>query len=640
MASQSRLLRERRFLPFFLTQFLGAANDNVFKFAFTLLATYHTAELTHWSSATVVNAIAAVFVLPFLLFSATCGQLADKCDKTRILQGVKALEVGIMLLGAYGFLGHHAIALLSAVFLLGVHSTVFGPAKYAYLPQHLNPQEIVGGNGLVEMGTFVAILMGTIGGGMLYARGTAHGNLMPVVAGTLVLAGLGVVTSLFIPRTPSLSPNLRINWNPVSETLNNLRIAARQRAVFLSILGISWLWFFGAVFLTQFSPFAKDVLRANDTVVTLLLTVFSIGIALGSALCERLSGRQVEIGLVPFGSIGMTVFAMDLCFASHSFPATLAVQHGSMLGTDGLLTLAGFVHAHGAFRLLADLFLMAMFAGFYSVPLYALIQTRCEPDYRSRIAAANNILNALFMIVSSGVAAGLFALGLSIPTLFLVVGLLNALVALYIYSLVPEFLLRFVAWMLIHTVYRLRKVNTDAIPETGAALLVCNHVSFADAVILMAISPRPIRFVMHHRIFKTRGMRWFFRIARAIPIASGKDDPVLLEQAMLAVSDALKAGDLVCIFPEGRVTDTGEMYPFKNGVRRIVERDPVPVIPLALRGMWGSFFSRAYGRAMSRPFARRPFARIAVHVGEPMSPEEAIPERLFDAVAALRGDDR
>lgn len=627
---QFRLLRERRFAPFFWTQFLGAMNDNVFKVAFTSLVTYHTALFNDVDPRSAAFLIAAIFIAPFVLFSATSGQIADKIEKSRLIRLVKTLEILIMLVGLAGFVMHSAPLLYTGTFLMGLHSTLFGPVKFAYLPQHLDEGELVGGNGLVEMGTFVAILFGTLIGGEL-AGWQRSGELVgPLWVGVacLVIAIAGRLTSGRVPVSPAPQPDLRINWNPVTETWRNLMLARTSRTVFLSLLGISWLWFLGATFLSSFFSFAKDVLGGNQDVVTLLLAVFSIGIGVGSLLCERLSGRHVEVGLVPFGSIGMTVFAVDLYFASRG-------------GSAGTLTgIAGFLATPANWRVLADLFLLAMFGGFYSVPLYALIQSRSMPTHRARIIAANNILNALFMIASSLLALALTAAGFTIPELFLVVGLLNALVAIYIYSLVPEFLLRFVAWILVHTVYRLKRIDTRHIPAQGAALLVCNHVSFADAVVLMAASPRPVRFVMDHRIFRVPLLSWFFRQAKTIPIAPAYEDAALLERAYDEIARALEAGDLVCIFPEGKITADGSISPFRQGVQKIIRRTPVPVVPMALRGLWGSFFSRRGAPAMTRPFRRGILSRLEVVVGEPIAPEAATPEGLWEVVKTLRGDRR
>lgn len=626
--NQFALLRERRFAPLFWVQFLGAANDNIFKFAFTLLATYAAQK---WGGVEPYFAgflIGALFIAPFVLFSATSGQLADKLEKSWFIRRVKDAEIVVMVIGAAGLALQSAPLVYAAIFLLGLQSTVFGPVKYSYLPQHLNAHEVTGGNGMVEMGTFVAILLGTIGGGLLIGQFGDRGAFATAGA-VLLIAVLGRVAAQFVPHSPAADPGLRINWNPVSETWTNLKIAHGDVAVFNSIIGISWLWFFGSIFLTSFTPFARTNLGGNESVVTFLLAVFSIGIGAGSLACERLSGRRVEIGLVPFGSIGMTVFAVDLYFASVAFAPM----------TNG--TLNQFLASPGALRIVIDLALLALFAGLYSVPLYALIQTRADRARVARIVAANNILNAVFMVVASVAATALLGAGLSIPQLFLVTALMNAAVALYIYRLVPEFLLRFLAWVLSHSLYRVRSINTDSIPAEGAAVLACNHVSFVDAVLIMGVSPRPIRFVMDHRIFKIPLMNWFFKNAKAIAIAPAREDPKMLERANQRIDAALAEGDLVCIFPEGKITFDGELSPFKQGVQKIVERVPVPVYPMALRGLWGSFFSRYGGAAFSRPVEARLRrglrSKVELVVGEPLPPDQVTPELLMARVAALRG---
>jgi 1-acyl-sn-glycerol-3-phosphate acyltransferase len=622
--SQFALLTERRFLPFFLTQFFGAANDNVFKFAFSVLATYSAADWGGMEPKSAGAVIGGIFILPFVLFSATSGQLADKYDKAALIRFVKNLEIAIMLAIAAGFVWKVVFLLFAGVFLMGLHSTLFGPVKYAYLPQHLHETELVGGNGMVEMGTFVAILLGTIAGGVLV--GIPEVGPHWVAAVSIGLAIVGRFAAGYVPVSPAPEPQLKVNWNPVTETLKNLDHARGNRTVFLSLLGISWLWFFGSIFLTTFTGFAKETLGGDQNVVTLLLAVFSIGIGIGSLLCERLSGHKVEIGLVPFGSIGMTVFAVDLWLASSS------------LAPAGLAGVGAFIAEPAHWRVMADLFLLAMFGGFYSVPLYALIQSRCEPSHRARVIAANNILNAIFMVVAAVMTAALLHSGLTLPQLYLVVGLMNAAVALFIYTLVPEFLMRFIVWMLIHSVYRLEKSGLERIPDEGAAVIVCNHVSFVDALVISAACRRPIRFVMDHRIFRIPVLSFVFRTGRAIPIASAKEDPAMMERAFAEVAKALEDGDLVAIFPEGRITDTGELQRFRPGIRRILEATPVPVIPIALRGLWGSFFSRKDGAAMTRPSRILLFKRIGLVVGDLVPAAAATPEALQEKVLAMRGD--
>jgi 1-acyl-sn-glycerol-3-phosphate acyltransferase len=628
--NQFMLLRQRRFAPFFWTLFSGAANDNMFKFAFTVMVTYQLS--VSWLPPSLAGlVIGALFILPFLLFSATSGQLTDKFEKTRVIRLVKNLEVIIMLAATAGFMSKQpqlqVIILLACTFLMGLHSTLFGPVKFAYIPQVLNERELTGGNGMVEMGTFVAILLGQVAGGLLVSIPGVGPDY--VAAACVLLALAGRVVAQFIPSMPATDPGLVINWNPITETWRNLKLASANKVVFRSMLGISWMWFFGAVFLSQFPSFAREVLHGNEQVASLLLVVFSVGIAIGSLLCEVLSKRHVEIGLVPLGAIGMSVFAIDLYFSSRALPPSALM---------GIIT---FIQQPAHWRVLLDLALLSLFAGLYSVPMYALIQLRSQPSHRARIIAANNILNALFMIVSALLAGALLSAGFTVPQVFLFVGLANAVVAFYIFFLVPEYLLRFIAFLVSRCIYRFKITGDDYLPTQGAALLACNHVSYVDPVLMMAASPRPIYFVMDHRIFKLPLLGAVFRLAKAIPIAPRSEDAVLYAAAFDAAAQVLRNGDLLAIFPEGALSRNGELQEFKGGIAKILEQAKVdglnvPVIPMALTNLWGSFFSRfENGKAMTRPLRRGIWNRVGLNVGMPVPQGQTSPEDLRARVAAL-----
>jgi 1-acyl-sn-glycerol-3-phosphate acyltransferase len=574
---------------------------------------------------TLINLSAGLFILPFFLFSATAGQLADKYEKSHLIRLIKLLEIIIMSCAAVGFWFHNTALLIGLLFLMGAQSTLFAPVKYGIMPQILKDQELVGGNALVESGTFLAILLGTIAGNNLVAMNDIG---VALAAGTVVVvAVLGYVASRWIPAVPAVDSRLRINWNPVSETWRIVQFARVKRAVFLSILGISWFWFVGAMYVAQLPNYTRMIIGGNETVLMILLTLFSVGIGTGSLLCERMGGHKVEIGLVPFGSIGLTLFGIDLFLASPP-------------GSSGAATLMDggqFLRSATSWHVLVDILLIGMFGGFYIVPLYALVQQRSESAHLSRIIAANNIINALFMVVSAAIAIALLAAGFSIPQLFLVAAILNAAVAIYIYTLVPEFLTRFIVWLLIHSIYRVQKEGLEQIPEQGPAVLVCNHVSFVDALVIGGCVRRPVRFVMDHRIYRLPLLNFVFRIARTIPIAPAREDPEMLERAFNQIGDALDEGDLVCIFPEGHITGTGELQPFRPGIERIIERNPVPVIPMALRGLWGTFFSRKGGGAMRR-FPTHLWSKITLAVGAPLTPSAVTASGLQDIVLALRGD--
>ncbi|MDE2246659.1 MAG: MFS transporter [Xanthomonadaceae bacterium] len=621
--SQFRLLGTRRFAPYFATQALAAFNDNAFRQATVILIGFQLG-LGSGAVSFYSNLAPALFILPFFLFSASAGQLAERVDKARMIRAIKLFEIAAMALATWGFAQRSPALLLAVLFLMGLHSTLFGPIKYSILPQVLRPEELVGGNGLVESGTSLAILVGMIAGGAAMDLGGTPGV---VVASALVLtvALLGLAASFAIPALRPAAPGLAFNWNPVSETRDVLRLLARDRGILHAVLGISWFWFIGGVFTAQLPNYTTQNLGGTASVAILALALFSIGVGVGSLWCERLSGHQVEIGLVPLGAIGLTAFGADLYAARPGAPAVAGLDAWHWLRAAG--------NAHVAL----DLTLIGLSAGLYIVPLFAQVQARAAPQELSRIIAGNNVVNALFLVLAAVLALGLLRLGLSVPQLFLVVALMNAAVAAYIFVRSPEYVMRFITWVLVHTLYRVRLEGLERIPAAGPALLVCNHVSYMDALILMASVRRPVRFVMDDRIFRIPLLRFVFRIAHAIPIAGAKEDPHLLASAFDAVDAALAAGELVCIFPEGGLTRDGAIAPFRPGVETMLARRPVPVVPLALRGLWGSVFSRrdsALGRAR---LPRRFRSRIGLVAGTPLSPPQATLPALEQAVRDLRG---
>lgn len=617
--SQFSLLGKRRFLPFFVTQALGALNDNLFKQSLILAILYKLnieGDRGIW-----VNLCALVFIVPFFLFSALAGQFGEKYAKDRLIRLIKLGEIAIMVVAAIGFAFDHLALMLVALFAMGTHSALFGPVKYSILPQTLRPEELVGGNGLVEMGTFLAILAGTIGAGIMLSSG----NYTVIVSLVIIaVAVLGYLASRAIPSAPADTPQLRLNWNIFSESWATLRLGLNQTpAVSRSVVGNSWFWFVGAIYLTQIPAYAKDWLSGDETVVTLILTVFSVGIALGSLLCEKLSGRKVEIGLVPFGSFGLTVFGLLLWWHSGLMPQN--IQANDWLGVLGFSQ---------AWWVLLDILGLGVFGGFYIVPLYALIQSRTSESERARVIAANNILNALFMVVSALVTILLLSVaGLTIPELFLVVSLMNIAVNAYIFKIVPEFSMRFLIWLLGHSMYRVQHKHLELIPDEGAALLVCNHVSYVDALLIGGAVRRPIRFVMYYKIYNLPVLNFIFRTAGTIPIAGRGEDEAIHDQAFDRIARYLADGELVCIFPEGKLTTDGQIDEFKAGVMRILERTPVPVIPMALQGLWGSFFSRDPHKG----FFHRLWSRVTLVAGTPIAAGEATQKLLRERVMALRG---
>ena len=622
------LLTQRRFLPYFTVQALGAFNDNVYRQAIIGLLIFLGASTEDRALYAIVAP--AIFILPYFLFSAIAGQIAEKLEKQRLIVITTTMEIVIMSLAAVGFLLQNLPVLLLALFCTGVQSTLFGPVKYSVLPAILKPEELTGGNGLVEMGTSISILCGMIAGGMIFQVAGAHGPQAAAIA-IVLLAVLGNVLSRMIPRMDAGAPDLKVHWNPIPESLAVLRMAKQQLAVRNAILGVSWFWFFGTLLTSQLPTYAQLHLGGpadSATLYVFALALFSIGTGVGSLLCEKLSGRTVEIGLVPVGAFGMSAFLLDLYFARPG------------LAPAGGLDLAQFLRQPGSARLIVDLLGIGLFTGIFVVPLFALIQSRTHASQMARVFAALNIQNSGFIVLAALVGLALQrGLGWSSPQMFLALAIANAVVAIWIFTIVPEFLMRFLSWLLVRTLYRLRLHGIEKnVPDEGPALIVCNHVSYMDALILAATIPRPVRFVMYYRIFNIPVMSWIFRTAKAIPIAGAKEDPELMRRAFEEIDAALAAGEIVGIFPEGALTKDGEIAAFKSGVEKILERRPVPVVPMALKGMWTSMWSRRDTRLGRMRVPRRFRAHVEVMAGEPMDGATATADVLEARVRALRGD--
>jgi 1-acyl-sn-glycerol-3-phosphate acyltransferase len=626
MPESVRLLKSKRFLPFFLTQLLGAFNDNLYKNGLTIFIVFQAANISKDASNALVNIAAALFILPFFLFSPIAGQLADKFEKSILIQRIKLLEIGIMLLAGIAFYLQSPVLLIVILFLMGTQSALFGPVKYSLLPQALEPKELVGGNAMVEFGTFLAILMGLIASVFIISFGT---HLLSIAV--VIFAIIGYWASRSIPSLTAAAPELKISFNIISQTRNIMRDARQNSTVFYSIMGISWFWFIGITYVTQLPNYVRYELGGNEQVYILLLAMFSIGIGAGSFLCERLSGRIVELGLVPMGALGLTVFGADIYFVQSVVSGAPLIDNA--LINSALISPMTFITSGNSLRVMFDIVMLGISGGIYIVPLYALVQQRSDEKKRSRIIAANNVLNALFMVAAS--LYGLFALsaGVSIPMLFLIMALMNAAIALFIFKQVPEFIMRLVIWLLVHSIYRVKKIDLDKIPDTGPAVLVCNHASFVDALILAGSIKRPIRFVMHYKIFQIPMLSFILRTANAIPIADAKEDSALMEQAFDKISQSLKEGELVCIFPEGKITSTGELNSFKPDIKKVLDRDPVSVVPLALRGLWGSLFSRKTDNVMLRLMPGVFYNRIALIAVDPIPARDASLTTLYDTIS-------
>ncbi|WP_394135041.1 MFS transporter [Aliivibrio fischeri] len=620
MAKQAKLLTQRRFLPYFLTQSLGAFNDNIFKNTLLLFVAFASVDSLPISSNLFINLAAGLFILPFFLFSAFAGLLADKYEKSAFIRKVKLAEIIIMLFGAIAFVLKDFTLLLILLFLMGTQSAFFGPVKYALLPQQLKEDELVSGNALVETGTFLAILFGTIGAGII----ASQENAQYIAAGAVLLfAVLGYLSSRFIPYAKAIDPTLSFRWRPIQQTRNTISIAKKDSSVFLAIMGISWFWFLGASYLTQFPNYTHHFLNDNAITVSVLLALFSVGIAVGSLACDVLSKHRVELGIIPLGSLGITIFGFNLFLATPANPIHTTDFFEILTHPD-------------LFSVFVNLFFLGVSGGIFIVPLYTLIQKRPQAKYRSQIIAANNIYNAIFMVTSAilGIIC-LSVIELSIPQFFLLLAILNGIVTLFLFLRVPIFIIRFVLWVLTHTGYRVSHQHLHHIPDEGGALLVCNHITYMDAFIISGACPRPIRFVMEEEYAELPLIKYFFKLTKVIPINATKSSSI--RRAFMEVENALTNGEIVLIFPEGVLTRDGEIGAFLRGMDIILKRSPVPVIPMALRGLWGSFFSRHGGKAiLKRP--SRCWSKVEVVAGEPVLPQDATSKLMREKVAQLRGD--
>ncbi len=597
----SNLLLKRKFQPLFITQFLGAFNDNFFKNALAILITYRAYGVGGLDPKMMVALASALFILPFFLFSAVAGQLADRYSKSKIAYWTKVWEVAVMAVGACGMLFGHIPLLLFTLFMMGMQSAFFGPVKYSLLPELLEREELVKGNALVEMGTFVAILLGTVSGGILISLPVGGALWVSVVI--VGLSILGTWTSAYIPHRSSKDPSLKIDWNLISATFAIIKKSKREKSIWLSIMGISWFWAIGALFITIIPLYGKEVLKLHPIATTLLLAIFSVGIGIGSMICEKLSHGRLEVGILPIGTIGMSLAAIDLySFGIPSIPI------------DAGASISEFFFRPYAWRVIMDLFILSAFGGLFIVPLYTLIQLRAKETERAQIIAANNILNSLFMVLASVALMIFFSFKRPFVESFLWIGYANLFIACIIYFMVPEFFYRFICYLMTQAMYRVKLKGDKYIPLSGAAIIVANHVSFIDWLLLLAISPRPIRFVMHRQYYQMPLLRWFFKQNKLIEIASPLEDRQTFLRSFSQIAEHLDNGELICIFPEGEITRSGQLGEFKRGLIRVLDKHAVPVIPIYIGGMWGSIFSRG---KQDHVFFRL-WSPISITVGMPL----------------------
>ncbi|MBT9583135.1 MFS transporter [bacterium] len=619
--SQFSLLGQKRFSGIFWTQSIGAWTDCFFKQTLLALVVERKLGFMGLSHENIGLLAGAIFMAPYFLFSATAGQLADKLDKASIIRKLKLTEIFFAVIGAIAIYYNSIDGCMLTLVFFAVQAAFFGPLKYAILPQLLQEEELVTGNAWVETSTNLFILAGTIMGTEFILRGVpdyAIGLLL------VTISCLGYFFSNTIPVAPSANPSLHVNLNPFVPTWQTLKLIAQKRAILNSILGISWFWALGMVMLNAFPFYTTDYLKCSLEVSTLLFLVFSVGIAVGSMWCERLSYGRLELGLVPFGSMGISLFLGALWLLGDPLPV-----HTTPLKA------VEFLQTGGGLAICACVFFFCLFSGFFIVPLYTLIQQRSDPETRARVIAGNNIVNAVFMVSALAATAWLRSLHLTLPQVFGVSALFNMAVAIYIYTLIPEFGVRFIAYLIAHGMYRLKVVGEGKIPHDGGLILAANHPSFVDWLIVMAAVRRPVHFVMWYTYFEKPVVRSLFKAAGVIPISSARLRPQILADAFASIKQALENGEVVCIFPEGTVTKTGELNTFRNGIEKMVAETPVPVYPMALCGLWGSYFSRYKGGLTNRSRRRPLRSHLEVIIGDPVPPEEVKAEVLQDRVARL-----
>ena len=641
--STARLLVDRRFWPLFWVQFLTAFNDNVLKMGLVLLVTY--GEDLFGRPVTVatlgagpLNALGGLLLmLPFFLFSALAGQLADRHPKHRVMRAVKLAEVILMALAAGGFLlaavglpGPAGAALLVLVFLMGTQSALFGPVKYSLLPQILpEPGELVAGNALVETGTYLAVLLGTIVATGLFIGprllgGPPTAGLWVVGGGVLLFALLGWLAALASPAVPPEAPDLRIRWEPVSTTWRATRALLQQPELRFPALANSWFWALGASTLALLPTWTAGTLGADETTLTVFTALFSVGIGAGSLLCARWSRGHIELGLVTAGALGLTLFLVDLAAAGSPWAS---------LPDEGRRSLQALLSTPTGWRIVVDLTLLAASGGLFMVPLYAVLQERAEVGSRARVIGGLNIVNAAFMVGALAVVTGLLAAGVPERWIFLGLGVINAGWLVAAYASLPAPTLRLLAEILANLGYRLRVHGRQHLPEEGPALVISNHVSFVDWLIVMATVRRPHRFVIWHAFADLPVIRTLTRHYEVIPITNDPRERRRILEAFRRISENLREGRVVVVFPEGALPYSPELQPFMRGLDVILRKDPVPVIPMALNGLWGSMYSRRGGAAFRswRP-PRRP---VHVTFGPPLDPGQHSVEELRAAVEAL-----
>ena len=609
---------------------LGALNDNLFKSALGILIAY---SYPKDKADLYIQLSAGLFILPFFLFSGISGQICDRYEKSFLMNKIKTLEIIVMGLGFISFVTESLPLQFISIFLMGSQSTLFGPVKYSYLPLSQEPSDLLAANSLTSMGTFIFILIGTIIGGILVSKTTLNNyGFIPIASSVLALAIIGRISSSFIPALPKPETE-SLKLNPIKETIRTIRLAGFNKHIFRSIHGISWFWFFGFFFMASLPGFIRDTLKADEITASIFLTVISIGMGVGSIICNKLSEGELKLGLVPFASLGITVSGIV-------FSLTPTVE---FISPDLLLSSATLLEQHLLWQPLISLFLVGFFGGAYIVPLYTLLQIKSPEKTRSQFIACNNIINAIYMVSAAIFAMILLSFGLNLKNIFFVVSLLNLISCfVFLYRYPSDFYLIFFKFVF-KTLYKINVNYEKPLPKEGPVVVACNHISFIDPLLVTAVMNRPPIFVMDQFYFDIKILQWFYTSARAIPIVPKKVCEDGLKKAMDKIKEQLINKELVSLFPEAYISKDGDIIPFKRGIAELSkENSNITIIPMAISGMWGSWFSRhKNGKAMSGfPIRRSLRTKITINVGPGIKAENYTTEFLFNEVKRLRGDIR
>jgi 1-acyl-sn-glycerol-3-phosphate acyltransferase len=618
-------LNSKIFVPFFFTMGLGAFNDNLFKSA---IAIYFTYNLPRGDADFLVQLSAGLFILPFFLFSGLSGQICDKYEKSRLMQIIKIMEIIIMSLGAYAFHIGDVNLLLMTLFLMGTQSTLFGPVKYSILPQQLKGKLLLKGNSLTSMGTFIFILLGTISGGFLVSKTiVSNYHYQPIQIAVIIFAVLGYVFSLYIPTASPANVNQHLSYNLIKQTYRTMKLAHFNKKTLESIYGISWFWFFGFFFMASLPIFCRDIIRGNEFIATIYLAMISVGMGLGSIIGNKITKGNLRMGLVGLSGVALSVFAI-------LFSTIPPIE------SQNLIELTKLFKTNQYYLSNLYLLLIGVFGGLLIVPLYTQLQISCPAKDRSKFIASNNIMNALFMVLAALFSIILIKFNFKINEIFLIVSLINmAIFTLYIVINPRDFYLIFFD-LLIRLIYKVDIIGAEKLKTEGPIILASNHVSFIDPLILCTVTNRPMIFIMDQSYFDIKILQWFYKSAKAIPITPKKICPDGLEKAMNKTIEELMNNDVISIFPEGFITKTGQILPFKDGIMRLGQKVPeLTLYPVGISGMWGSWFSRhKKGRAMNGPPRRRSFrTKLKISVGNPIKGPDIITSDVQDLVEKLRG---